>query len=206
MIAGTSRIHITLERIVNCRAKLTVFLGLVLMAGSALAQPTKLSVPHGAKDVHEVDLFNGGAHETYFTMDVAYPSNPALEHYKAIISQPWLRCSWIPVWESYIDGTTNPPRRVYQQATVWINRGARKTLMVSSRYTAPKGSGEKPDNDHQQVVVVEYMHQDVDKIISSLKLQCPDPAMRSNTTPQSDARDAPRVAWLRQARAGGRER
>jgi hypothetical protein len=65
--------------------------------------------------------------------------------------------------------------------------------MVSSQYSAPENSGERPDNNDQKVVVVEYMHQDADKIIAALKLQCPEAAMRSNTTPT-------------RTRAGGRER
>jgi hypothetical protein len=191
----------------NRLAMIVVLIASLLLAESASSQPTKLPLPAGAKDVQEIELSEGGAHETYFKIDVPYPENPALEHYKAIVKKPWVRCSWIPVWESFIDGTSHPPRTVYQQATVWINRDTKRTLMVSSQYSAPEKSGERPDNNDQKVVVIEYMHQDVDKIIATLKLQCPEFAMRSNPTPHADARDtAAGNLNSPAARAGGRER
>jgi hypothetical protein len=64
----------------NRLAIIAIFAVSFLLAESAPSQPTRLPLPAGAKDVHEIELSKGGAHETYFKMDVPYPGNPALEH------------------------------------------------------------------------------------------------------------------------------
>ena len=190
----------------RCRARFSILVVLALAAGSAFSQPTKLPVPAGAKDVHEITLWGGGAHETYFTMDVDYPATPALDHYKKVIKQPWVQCSWMPNWQSYLDGTVKPVRKIFQQATVWINRDAKREIMVASRYSSAKDCGDTPDNNKQQVTVIEYMNIDLDSVVSGLKLECGTPAMRSNHTPHAAARDAANDLNQPAARAGGRER
>jgi hypothetical protein len=116
---------------------------------------------------------NGRAHETYFNMAVRYPANPALEHYTRSIGTPWARCEFIPRWQRYLDGTVTPNRTVHEQAYAWVNRDSRRMLMVSSRYYSSKDCVADPENDDQHVVVIEYLGQNIDQAVSTLKLRCP---------------------------------
>jgi hypothetical protein len=163
----------TLERM-NRATALTLLTMIALLASCrSPEEPTKISPPEGAIDVREVKLTDINAYQTYFTMRVRYPANPALAHYSKVIGQPWIRCDWIPEWQGFVDGTVSPNRTVHQQASVWVNPAARRTLMIASTYQSSANWVGNPESEDQQVVVVEYFDQDIQQIISMLKLRCP---------------------------------
>lgn len=168
-----------------------VFLAIALTACEASEKPTGLPTPAGAIDVNELQLFDGQAHQTYFKMKVRFPGNPALEHYSNTIKGPWVRCDWSPEWHRFIDGTVTPNKTVHQQMYMWINRPAKRTLMLANRYYSSEGCTGNPENDDQEVVLVEYMESDIDDTVAKLKLKCPESLIRSNkllqATPKSGA-------------------
>jgi hypothetical protein len=131
-------------------------------------------VPEGAVEVRQVTFAGGRAHQTDFTLKVAYPDDRALHHYIKAIPSPWIRCEWAPTWDSHLDGTQAPVHTVHQQLHMWVNRDAQRALLVSMRYYSASDCAPKPLNDDQKVVVVEYMGVDVDDQISTLQLKCPE--------------------------------
>ena len=153
-------------------------LGIIVIATALAAcassdEPTLLAAPPEAIDVNQVQLIDVDAHETYFTMRVRFPANPALDHYSKTITDPWVRCDWSPKWERFVDATVKPARTVHQQMYMWINRPARRTLLLANRYYSSENWVGNPENDDQQVILVEYMNQDIDNTIATLKLRCP---------------------------------
>lgn len=163
--------------------KLSIVLAVTLLAAcQSREEPTRLSLPVGAVDVQEVQLLGGKAHETLFTMQVRFPANPALKHYSKEIKGPWVRCNWVPEWQSFVDGTEVPNKTVHQQMYVWINRPAKRMLTLSSRYYSSEHCPGEPENEVQQVILVEYLDANIDDTISHLKLECP--TMRSDKSTQ----------------------
>jgi hypothetical protein len=182
----------------------TIALGVV--ACSPTGEPTHLSVPDGAVEVRQTSFAGGRAHQTDFTLKVNYPDNRALHHYIKVVPAPWIRCDWAPTWGSHLDGTQAPVRTVHQQLHMWVNREAKRALLLSMRYYSDSDCAPKPLNDDQEVVVVEYMGIDVDDHIKDLQLKCPAKEVRSNSTLHPDAREVPSVAKSCGARAGERGR
>ena len=148
-----------------------VFAAITLAACEASEKSTELPTPTGAIDVKELRLFNGQAHQTYFKMKVRYPGNPALEHYSNVIKGPWVRCDWSPEWRRFIDGTVTPNKTVHQQMYVWINRPAKRTLMLANHYYSSESCAGNPENDDQEVVLVEYMESDIDDTACEAKVK-----------------------------------
>jgi hypothetical protein len=180
---------------------------ILLMACGAAEEPTRLAVPEGAIDVRQVDFLHGQAHQTDFMLKVRFPANPAFEHYLKMISKPWIRCDWSgPEWQSFLDATSGHVHTVHQQLHMWINRDARRSLMLSMRYQSPTDCAPQPVNDDQRVAVVEYFGVDLDEMIGRLNLRCPAVQVRSNSTPHTDARGASCKGESPAARTGGRER
>ena len=146
--------------------------------------PTVLPAPPEAKDVDSFPLLEGQAYETTFLLDVPYPSNVAIEHYEKLIHNPWYRCAWGKGdWNSYLDvsgvdtkGRTS--RIVHQKSRMWVNPQAKRVLLLSLHYHSdpPSNPGQRigpPDNNSQQVILVEYFDQDIKDEIKRLKLECP---------------------------------
>jgi hypothetical protein len=98
-----------------------------------------------------------------------------------------VRCDWVPEWQSFLDAAVTPNRTVHQQMHVWINREARRELLLAmSYYSPPTDCAPRPSNDDQQVIVVEYFSVDVDEVVEKLKLRCP-------AKPLSIAREPPAI-------------
>jgi hypothetical protein len=192
---------------VDTRTAISVVLtGVAALGCSPPGPPTPLTVPESATQVQQLDFLQGRAHQTDFRLKARYPDTRALDHYLKTIGAPWVRCDWVPEWQSFLDGTATPVRTVHQQMHMWVNREERRTLMLSMRYHSPSDCAPDPLNDDQQVVLVEYLGVDVDDTIQQLKLTCPGREVRSNSTQHADAREAPRAASRCGARAGERGR
>lgn len=168
-----------------------ILVAAILVACQSTKEATRLPKPSGAIDVKELRILNGQAYQTNFTMKVRFPANPVLKHYSSVIKGPWVRCDWSPEWERFIDGTVTPNITVHQQMYMWVNRPARRTLMLATRYYSSDRCAGNPENDDQQVVLVEYMNENIDDTIASLNLVCPKLEARSNKplqpTPKSGA-------------------
>lgn len=68
---------------------------------------------------------------------------------------------------------------------IWINRPAKRTLMLATRYYSSEKCAGNPENDDQEVVLVEHMASDVDDTVTKLKLKCPVSEIRSNNSLQA---------------------
>ena len=151
-----------------------ILVATALVACKSAEEPTRLPLPAGAIDVKEVQLFDGHAHQTYFKMKVRFPANLVLEHYSNVIKSPWVRCDWSPEWQRFVDATVTPNKTVHQQMYMWINRPAQRTLMLANRYYSSESCSGNPENDDQQVILLEHMNEDINDTIASLKLRCPE--------------------------------
>lgn len=172
-----------------------VVVAITLAACKASVKPTALPTPAGAMDVKELQLFDGQAHQTTFKMKVRFPGNPALEHYSNVIKGPWIRCDWSPEWQRFIDGTVAPKKTGHQQMHIWINRPAKRTLMLANRYYSSEKCAGNPENDDQEVVLVEHMASDVDDTVTKLKLKCPVSEIRSNNSLQATPKSGVPERW-----------
>jgi hypothetical protein len=145
------------------------------MVCACTREPTPIDVPSGASSVERFPLaIQGGAFQTQFTLQAAYPATPALDFYRAHILKPWVLCEWSgPEWGNFIDATSKAPVRVHQLVYMWVNREANRTLMLSMRYYSAPDSLSAPDNDSQRVLLVEYMAPDIPSSIKDLNLRCP---------------------------------
>jgi hypothetical protein len=186
---------------------LSVMVAAAALVGCAQREtPTVIPVPPGAMDLRQFSFVNGKAFQTDFTLRARFPETPALQHYVKVVGDPWVRCEWSqPEWQRFIDGTVTPNQTVHQQIHMWINPGARRTLLLSTRYYSATAHNRVPDNDNQRVVVVEYFGEDTKEVISRLNLKCPLEAVRSNPAPRRDRREAAPSAAPSPAPAGGRE-
>ena len=191
----------------SASSRYVVLLASALAACQPPAKSTILPVPNGALDVRQIDLLEGRAHQTDFTLRVKFPASLALEHYSRVVPEPWIRCDWSgPEWQSFLDGTANPIHTVHQQLHMWVNRPAHRTLLLSTKYYSQGTRAPTPTNDDQRVVVVEYFNDDIDETISRLKLTCPAKQVRSNSAAHPDAREPSHLVAPSESRAGGRER
>jgi hypothetical protein len=189
------------------RALLAIAVGVLALLGCGFGEaPTQLAVPEGAIEPKQVKFAWGRAHQTIFTLRAQYPNDSALAHYAKALPEPWIRCDWVPEWDSFLDGTVEPVRTVHQQMHIWVNREASRSLLLSMRYYSPSDCAPKPLNDEQEVIVLEHMGVDVEEEIRTFNLKCPGRPVRSNSTLHSDAGEAPRVASSCGARAGERGR
>jgi hypothetical protein len=138
-----------------------------------VGEPTRLPAPDEAIDVRQFKFLEGRAHQTDFTLRVAYPDDRVFQHYVKTIGKPWIRCDWAPNWDSHLDGTMTPVHTVHQQMHTWVNRDAGRAIAVAARYYSAGSYAPKPLNDYQKVAVVEYIGVNVDDYIRTLQLRCP---------------------------------
>jgi len=153
-------------------ASLTI-LALVLSACSR--EPTPIEIPPGASSVEGFPLaVQGGAFQTQFTLHATYPATPALDFFRAHIGTPWVLCEWTgPEWSRFVDAQSEKHFTVFQRLYMWVNPEASRTLMLSMRYHAAENCGDAPDNDTQQILLVEHLATDVAGEIKQLQLRCP---------------------------------
>jgi hypothetical protein len=134
---------------------------------------TPISTPVGAFDVARHSFNDGHAFQTDFKLIAKFPANPAFGLYAAKLDQSWTSCVWGKEWDHILDGRKSPPVMIHQTAHVWLNAAARRFIMLSVRYfSSDKCSVERPENDEQHVVIVEYTDVDPSQIRSQLGLAC----------------------------------
>ena len=162
-----------------------VILALLSTACSRAQEPTRLPLPSGADGAEEYQLFGDGAYQTSFSINVAYPANPAFEHYAAALDITWGLCDSMPEWSSFIDGTVTPNRTVHQHISYWVNRPKKRMMMLATRYYSSENCAGPPENDDQMVDLVEYFDAELDETLKRLGLACP--VVRSNQSLQPTA-------------------
>jgi hypothetical protein len=150
------------------RLRATALVSVVLCACTRVGEPTPLPLPQDAIDASYVASAAGRLYQTDFTLEVAYPDESAARHYAQQLSRPWLRCEVLPRWQRHQErGVT-----VHQQAHAWIDREARRTIVVSLRYVTEGERAERPAYPVQHVIVREHIGVDVDAEVRRLKLDC----------------------------------
>ena len=144
-------------------------LALALAACTRVGAPTLLALPPAAIDARQVASNAGRTYQSDFTLEAAYPDDSAARHYAQQLPRPWLRCEGPGEWQRLEErGTT-----IHQQAHAWINREARRTIVLVLRYVTEGGRVERPAYPIQHVVVTEHIGVDVDAPVSRLRLACP---------------------------------
>ena len=133
----------------------TIAIAAALAACEAADKPTELSVPQDAIGVQQFSFAQGRALQTNFTLKATYPDNRVLLYYMNAMPASWVRCDWAPDWQSFLDSRITPVHTIHQQLHVWLNRDARRMLLLSMKYNSPTDCAPRPLNDEQHVVVVE---------------------------------------------------
>ncbi len=150
----------------------TVFTLGILVSGCG-PEPTSFSVPSAAKSVERFAILEGHAFQTQFSLESDYPATPALEYFRSSVPKPWVLCEWgQPEWQMFVDGRGETPVVVHQLLHMWINREANRTLALSMRYYSAPESTFRPDNNTQEIILIEYLAPDIPGTIRDLKLKC----------------------------------
>ncbi len=126
-----------------------------------------------AIDIDTYAFHNGSANQIFFKVKAQYPNKDVLAFYKSTITSPWVECSDSKNWESFGDVSGNEPLFIHQIAQRWINRDKKRLLLLAIKYRS-KGvePREHPDNDIQNVYLVEYKQPNLDEAILALGLTC----------------------------------
>jgi hypothetical protein len=147
--------------------------GCVYLAHAAETQTASIPVPSGAIDVTH-RTFNGGhAFQTDFKLTAKFPANPALTHYSKLLDGSWKKCTWIKGWSHYLDGTRDPAVMIHEAGDIWLKPEAKRYIMLSVRYVSSDTcAGDRPENDQQKVVLVEYADVNTSDVRQELGLSC----------------------------------
>jgi hypothetical protein len=140
---------------------------------AAEEQATSLPPPSSAVDVRHHTFNDGHAFQTNFKLAAKFPANPALTHYAATLDKSWSSCAWMGDWNHFLDGTKNPAVMIHQTGYVWLKPQAKRFIMLSVRYiSSDKCAVERPENEEQHVVIVEYVDVDTSEVANQLGLSC----------------------------------
>lgn len=147
---------------------------LVFIAAQASVDWTELPVHPDASEFGEVTLFDGGAHEIYYTVNRPYPFNGVYDFYVRHFGDDWISCTWSNKdWHSFIDGTATPDTAVHRRVRFWVHPGKSRLIALNLTYRSKdEGPKKVPDNTAQHVVVIEYLVEDLVAEIEWLDLEC----------------------------------
>jgi len=145
----------------------------VTVLGCEKTEGVPLPLPAKAKEVKHFPFEGGGAIQTNYLVDVAYPDLSVGQFYFENVKTPWIKCfEQIPTWDSFGDSSNGKNRFVHQVLMHWINREEKKLLLVTLHYYSSGTEYRKtPENAVQYVSVVQY-EQDPEEAIKWLKLKC----------------------------------
>ena len=135
---------------------------------------TELPAHPEASEFGETTLFDGDAHEIYYTVDRPYPFDGVYDFYVRHFGGDWISCTWSAKdWHSFIDGTTTPTTSVHRKARFWVHPGKSRLIALFLNYRSKdEWPQETPDNTSQQVAVIEYLFEDVAAEVERLQLEC----------------------------------
>ena len=117
---------------------------------------------------------NGKAFQSTYYLYMDYPYSGALSHYESVINQPWIACKpWKEGWEGYLDTSGEEPIYVHRITRHWANNKANRLLMLLLQYNSKTSTCvEVPDNNTQEIILVEYIESDLQRTLDLLKLSC----------------------------------
>ena len=158
--------------------KRTIILGLLAFllyaASSSASDWDTFPLYPEAQGVKEFTLFEGQAHEIFFTIEAPYPFSGVIDHYNKHISDPWIPCaSRSEGWSAFGDVSGKTHRFVHQYIHYWANFNKQRLLSLSIKYYSSGAEyRKKPDNNTQRIILIEYKHQDVHDALKWLSIEC----------------------------------
>ncbi len=129
-----------------------------------------------AKDIQHIPLSEGTAkaNELFFKVEASYPSERVLDYYSKQITNPWVSCtSDSENWQNFGDVSGKTPRYIHYIRRYWVDFNKKRLLLLAIRYYS-KGSEsrEKPDNNDQNVFLIEYEDENLQQTTTMLKIKC----------------------------------
>ena len=116
---------------------------------------------------------NGSANQIFYKVKEQYPNKDVLNFYKATITAPWIACTESDNWESFGDVSGNEPLFIHQIVQRWVNRDKSRLLLLAIKYRS-QGSKHRamPDNNIQNIYLVEYIESNIEESLLALGLTC----------------------------------
>ena len=95
-------------------------------------------------------------------------------HRAIALGGDWVRCNWPEKnWDSYGDDSTTPSTYIHRKAQFWIHAGKSRLIFLLLYYQSEDARFRKvPDNTSQQVIVIEYLIEDLAAEIERQRLEC----------------------------------
>lgn len=134
---------------------------------------SEFSVYDKAIDIDSYVFPNGSGNQIFFKVKAQYPNQDVLNYYKDAINEPWIKCSDNNDWENFGDISGNEPLFIHQISQRWVNKDKNRLLLLAIKYRSQGSESRKtPDNNIQNVYLVEYFVSDVHETLSSLGAAC----------------------------------
>ena len=158
-------------RLLNSITLLSIFL--VSGCSTEHHEWTEFPAYDKAIDIDNYVFPNGIANQIFYKVKTQYPNTDVLKYYKSIIKKPWIECTEKNEWQSFGDVSGNEPLFIHQTAQRWVNRDKNRLLLLAIKYRSQGvESRETPDNNIQNVYLVEYYEPDIEKTLSALEVSC----------------------------------
>jgi len=126
-----------------------------------------------AIDIDTYVFPNGSANQVFYKVKAQYPNKDVLKFYKTTIKSPWVKCAEGNNWESFGDVSGNEPLFVHQTLQRWVNKDKNRLLLLAIKYRSQGSESRKvPDNNIQNVYLVEYYEHNIDETLSALGILC----------------------------------
>ena len=136
-------------------------------------QWTEFPIIEGAENIQQYNLEKVKAHQISFILNAEYPSTEVAEFYFEQVKSPWVRCFGEMKWQSHADATQTPSVFIHQLLMHWVNFESNRLLLLGFRYVSEGiNYREMPNNDVQNVNLLEYKEMSLEEAISTLGLNC----------------------------------
>ena len=145
------------------------------LAGCATEQHdwSEFSAYDKAIDIDTYVFPNGSANQVFYKAKAKYPNKEVLNFYKTTIATPWVECSESDNWESFGDISGDEPLFIHQILQRWVNKDKNRLLLLVIKYRSQGSESRKmPDNNIQNVYLVEYYEPNIDEALSALEVSC----------------------------------
>ena len=151
------------------------FLSILFLASCSgePSQEVEWPIIPGAKNIKSYNLKKEKAHQLSFEVNATYPSRSVANFYSKQVKKPWVPCYQKLEWQSFRDDTKVPPVYVHQLLLHWANYENNQLLLLGVRYVS-KGTDYRnvPENNLQNVNLVEYQEVNVKDVVANLGLDC----------------------------------
>ncbi len=134
---------------------------------------TDFAIYDKAKDIDKFTFPSGSANQVFYKVKSEYPDQAVLDFYKKTISAPWVECAESTNWDSFEDTSGNEPLFIHQILHRWVNKEKYRLLLLAIKYRSQGSvSRKQPDNNIQNVYLVEYYEPNIDEVLSTLGITC----------------------------------